>query len=118
MSIEEIRNLTPAEKSKLVSENVTQSTLHFAKRTDKLLSILKHGGIFVHDGIDYKLDSFFYRVEYQARGAPHIHMLIWLEDQDGNKPPAMWEGGKDAADSLREKLLHLDCLQCVVQQRI
>ena len=22
----------------------------------------------------------FYRVEYQQRGSPHIHMLIWLED--------------------------------------
>lgn len=24
--------------------------------------------------------DWFYRVEYQQRGSPHIHMLIWLED--------------------------------------
>ena len=27
-----------------------------------------------------KIADLFYRVEYQQRGSPHIHMLIWLED--------------------------------------
>jgi hypothetical protein len=27
-----------------------------------------------------KLKYWFYRVEYQQRGSPHIHMLIWLEN--------------------------------------
>ena len=27
-----------------------------------------------------KIKDWFYRVEYQQRGSPHIHMLIWLED--------------------------------------
>ena len=26
-----------------------------------------------------KMKDWFYRVEYQQRGSPHIHMLIWLE---------------------------------------
>ena len=26
-----------------------------------------------------KISDWFYRVEYQQRGSPHIHMLIWLE---------------------------------------
>ena len=26
-----------------------------------------------------KIADWFYRVEYQQRGSPHIHMLIWLE---------------------------------------
>ena len=26
------------------------------------------------------ISDWFYRVEYQQRGSPHIHMLIWLED--------------------------------------
>ena len=41
-----------AEKSKLVSENVTQSTIHFAKRTENLMPILERGGMFVHQ--DFK----------------------------------------------------------------
>jgi hypothetical protein len=27
-----------------------------------------------------KLKYWFYRVEYQQRGSPHIHILIWLEN--------------------------------------
>ena len=27
-----------------------------------------------------KIKDWFYRVEYQQRGSPHVHMLIWLED--------------------------------------
>ena len=26
-----------------------------------------------------KIADWFYRVEYQQRDSPHIHMLIWLE---------------------------------------
>ena len=26
-----------------------------------------------------KISDWFYRIEYQQRGSPHIHMLIWLE---------------------------------------
>ena len=27
-----------------------------------------------------EIADWFYRVEYQQRGSPHIHMLIWLKD--------------------------------------
>lgn len=27
-----------------------------------------------------RIGDLFYRVEYQQRGSPHIHMLIWLEN--------------------------------------
>ena len=27
-----------------------------------------------------KIQDWFYRVKYQQRGSPHIHMLIWLEN--------------------------------------
>ena len=40
ISMEEIKEMSAAKKNKLISENVTQSTIHFAKRTDKLMSIL------------------------------------------------------------------------------
>jgi hypothetical protein len=66
ISMEEIKQLPVSVKNKLVSENVTQSTIHFAKRTDKLMSLLENGGMFVHKGKDFKVDSYFYRVEFQA----------------------------------------------------
>ena len=27
-----------------------------------------------------QIKDWFYRVEYQQQGSPHIHMLIWLEN--------------------------------------
>ena len=27
-----------------------------------------------------KLGDFFYRVEFQQRGSPHTHMLVWIEN--------------------------------------
>lgn len=27
-----------------------------------------------------EVDDFFYRVEFQQRGSPHIHSLIWVKD--------------------------------------
>ena len=27
-----------------------------------------------------KIKDWFYRVEYQQRGSPHIHMMLWLDD--------------------------------------
>ena len=27
-----------------------------------------------------KLRDFFYRVEFQQRGSPYIHMLVWIEN--------------------------------------
>lgn len=27
-----------------------------------------------------KITDFFYRVEFQQRGSPHIHILVWIEN--------------------------------------
>ena len=48
-----IRKQDNAWKNKIVSENVVQSTLHFAKRTEKLMSVLSKDEIFVHNGVKY-----------------------------------------------------------------
>eukprot|EP00092_Neocalanus_flemingeri_P022722 GFUD01024642.1.p1 GENE.GFUD01024642.1~~GFUD01024642.1.p1 ORF type:complete len:2733 (+),score=580.47 GFUD01024642.1:994-8199(+) len=86
-----IEDQDPAWKNKLISENVVQSTLHFAKRTDKIMSLLTKDGMFTHQNVMYKAESYFYRVEFQARGAPHIHCLLWLKGENGEIPPSMWE---------------------------
>ena len=39
-----------------------------------------------------EIKDFFYRVEYQQRGSPHVHMMIWCE-----KSP---EYGRDSTDSV------------------
>ena len=100
ISIEDVKKLPSSFKSKLVGENVVQSTTHFSKRTSKLMSLMTAGGFFLHNGIDYKVDSYFYRVEFQARGAPHIHCLIWLRDEKGNCPPTLWNESKKSPGDL------------------
>jgi hypothetical protein len=29
--------------------------------------------------LKFKIVDYFYRIEYQARGAPHVHMKLWQE---------------------------------------
>ena len=32
-----------------------------------------------------------FRVEFQQRGAPHVHMILWLEDENGNRPEEVFD---------------------------
>ena len=86
---EEIENLSVQEKNKLISENVVQSTLHFQKRIEKELNLMTHNK-FLSNEMDLCVSSYYYRVEFQQRGAPHIHCLLWLEDSEGNPAPTFW----------------------------
>ena len=38
----------------------------------------------------YHASSYFYRIEFQQRGAPHVHSLVWLKDQDDQDAPNFW----------------------------
>ena len=74
--------------------------------TSKIMSLLEKDGIFEHENVKYSADSYFYRVEFQARGAPHIHCLLWLKGENGEMPPSMWQA-KDEDISvavIREKM--------------
>ena len=104
MGIDFIEEETPAWKNKLVSENVVQSTMHFSKRTDKIMSMFSREGIFKYEDVNYHAESFFYRVEFQARGAPHIHCLLWLKGENGETPPALWEKSGNGEEFSTTKL--------------
>ena len=78
VSIDFIKQKSPSWKNKLVSENVTQSTLHFNKRTEKLMSILSNKGMFTHHGRNFRTDSYFYCVEFQQRGDPTFIALPFM----------------------------------------
>ena len=61
----ELENLNWEEKCKLIKGDPVTCARNF------LLSAQAPLG---------EIADWFYRVEYQQRGSPHIHMLIWLED--------------------------------------
>ena len=50
---------------------------------------------FFEDECSYSVSSYFYRVEFQQRGAPHVHCLLWLEDIEGNPAPTFWSSNDD-----------------------
>ena len=72
VSLEFIRSQDQAWKSKLVSENVVQSTLHYSKRVNKLVSLLTKESPFIKDGVMYTVSDFFYRIEFQVRDKLNI----------------------------------------------
>ena len=65
-SLQFIREKSVAWRNKLMSENVIQSTIHFAKRTDKIMALLQKEELFTHLGVQYRVESYFYRVEFQV----------------------------------------------------
>ena len=84
-----LNEMSPAEKNRIIAENVVQSTLHFQKRIEKIFSLVQ-GNFFDVDKEFYCVSSYFYRIEFQQRGAPHVHSLLWLKSKDGNDAPNYW----------------------------
>ena len=72
----ELGNLNWEEKCRLIQSDPVTCARHFDYQFNMflkqfLLSEIAPVG---------KIKDWFYRVEYQQRGSPHVHMLIWLED--------------------------------------
>jgi len=69
-----VDKMTPAELCAL--DPVTVS-IHFHKKWHSIFTSL----INVKDnGIFGTVEDFFWRIEYQARGAPHVHCVLWIKD--------------------------------------
>ena len=98
-----LESLTIQQKNKMISENVVLTTLHFQKRIEKELKLMTHAKFF-NNKCDLSVKSYYYRVEFQQRGAPHIHCLLWLEDKDGNEAPTFWTSSDNNEDiEIKEK---------------
>ena len=72
----QLETLNWEEKSRLIQRDPVTCARHFDYQINQfirnfLLSKAAPLG---------KITDWFYRVEYQQRGSPHIHMLIWLEN--------------------------------------
>ena len=74
-SEEELNNLTWDDRCRLIqSDPVT-----CARRFDFQFNTFLKDVLMSELAPLAKVKDWFYRVEYQQRGSPHIHMLIWLE---------------------------------------
>lgn len=72
----EIENLTWKEKCELIQSDPLTCTRYFNHRVQVFISnVLKSNGFPLYKVVDH-----FHRVEFQQRGSPHIHMLVWIAD--------------------------------------
>ena len=106
VSMEYVESLSESERNKIISRSAVQSTVHFQKRIEKLFNLLKYNDIF--DG--YTVPDFFYGIEFQARGAPHLHALLWLQDSNGEIAPTFW-----STSSMKDSKLPDDLKECISQ---
>ena len=65
-TIDYIQSQNNSWKNKLIQENVLQTTIHFSKRMDKLITFLNNKPFLVHNDVKYKVASYFYRIEFQV----------------------------------------------------
>ncbi|MCG8077008.1 MAG: AAA family ATPase, partial [Candidatus Thiodiazotropha taylori] len=72
----DIESLTWQEKTRLVQKDPVTCSRYFDHRVQEFLNIILKS---TSEPIG-KLKDFFYRVEFQQRGSPHIHMLVWVEN--------------------------------------
>ena len=114
VTAEEISELNTQQRNRIVSENVVQSTVHFQKRIEKILKLLTYQN-FLSDNCPYSVSSYFYRVEFQMRGAPHIHCLLWLEDEKGNSAPTFWTGNsKEENEDIGDKIKKIEKMASLI----
>ena len=76
LSEEEVISLTWEEKCVLIKSDPVTCARYFDHRFQSfLMNVLKDESNPVGEILDY-----FYRVEFQQRGSPHVHMLVWVKD--------------------------------------
>ena len=71
----DLENMNWNEKCRLIQSDPVTCARHFDYQVSQFLTN------FLLKGAQPlgKISDWFYRVEYQQRGSPHIHMLIWLD---------------------------------------
>ena len=76
LSEEEASNLSESEKRELMRTNPVVTARHFAHRFQCFLrEVIKGSGQPIGEVVDY-----FWRIEFQLRGSPHVHSMWWIKD--------------------------------------
>ena len=78
ITVEDVARMNRQTKIDLVSRDPVTTARYFENRTRHLINFMFHKeGPFKEDPIvDY-----FWRIEFQARGSPHAHMLVWMKNR-------------------------------------
>ena len=73
---EQIENFNWEDRCRLIQSDPVTRARHFDYQINQFLT---HFLLSSSEPLD-KISDWFYRVEYQQRGSPHIHMLTWIKD--------------------------------------
>ena len=76
LSEEQAANLSASERRELMRTNPVVTARHFAHRFQCFLrEVIKGSGQPIGEVVDY-----FWRIEFQLRGSPHVHSMWWIRD--------------------------------------
>lgn len=109
LSEQDIDNMSWVEVTKLVKKDPITCVWYFDNRVQEFINTVRKNP---HDPIG-KVLHYFYRVEFQQRGSPHIHMLIWIE----NAPHYKTANETESIDFIdkyvtSEKMITIHLLNC------
>ena len=76
LSEEEISSMTWEQKIKLIQKDPVTCSRYFDHRVQQFIKVVLKSS---HDFLG-KITDYFNRVEFQQRGSPHIHMIVWVEN--------------------------------------
>lgn len=78
VTIAEVEKMSREYKIDLVSRDPVTTARYFENRIRHLLNYMFHkeGPFKSNPIIDY-----FWKIEFQARGSPHVHMMVWTKDR-------------------------------------
>ena len=73
LTFDDVAKMTWAEKVGLIRENPVTTARHFDHRFRNYFNLVVKPVL----GYNDSEDDYFLRVEFQNRGSPHVHMIIW-----------------------------------------
>ena len=76
MTAEEHKNMTWEDHCRIIMSNPVTAARFFDNRVRKFIKDV----IMSEAGPIGKVEDYYYRTEFQQRGWPHIHMIVWVKD--------------------------------------
>lgn len=77
ISLLEALNLPYEERAKLVNDNPVFTAMYYENKIKNLMKTINSTSSVFEE---YKVTDFFRRREFQQRGSPHDHILLWMEN--------------------------------------
>jgi len=71
------KELIYAQKSDLIRQDPVVCATYFDHRFRTMFKLIRLKNV---NFKEHSVKHFCYRIEYQHRGSPHVHMLLWLDN--------------------------------------